>query len=290
MVHDHDLCCPRRHKYYLLNGRVCHHKAGWRCYLDGAFLARTPTGVTWVSIGRKLKDMHRHRRLDALLVGSRFMKRELVQNGFPEEKVHIVPPVVRLEHLRPSPLPDEPRLLYVGQLIRGKGVDLLLRALTHVRCPFTATIVGTGNAEPHLRALCHRLGLDERVRFQGWVDHDDLDRFYREAKVVAVPSRWPEPFGLIGLEAMHHGRPVVAFAVGGIPDWLVHDVTGLLVPEQDVVTFGKAVERLLTHTDMAASYGRAARERVQKHYSFERYLDRLEIHLSGQTSRIALVV
>ena len=288
MVHDHDLCCPRRHKYFMSNGRVCHHKLDWRCWMDGAFIARVPSsrsGFAFVSIGRKLKEMRRNYHLDALLVGSRFMREELLQNGFPEEKVIVLPPVIRMAHIvrgqTPSPVPDDPQILYVGQLIRGKGVDLLLQALKGITCDFRATIVGTGNAESKLKALCNELGLDNRVDFSGWVRNEDLGHFYSKAKLVAVPSRWPEPFGMIGLEAMHHGRPVVAFDVGGIPDWLDHMETGLLVPEQDVGAFGKALQKILGENRLAARLGENGLRRVRDHYSFEGYLDRLEDCLKG---------
>ena len=225
--------------------------------------------------------MKRNFQLDALLVGSRFMREELLQNGFPGEKVHILPPVIRMENKSPSPVPDNPHILYVGQLIRGKGVDLLLQALNRLSCDFTADIVGTGNAEAKLKGLCSELDLDQKVNFRGWVRNDDLGRFYAKARVVAVPSRWPEPFGMIGLEAMHHGRPVVAFDVGGIPDWLDHLTTGILVREQDVEAFGNALERILRDGDFAAKLGCNGIDRVRKHYAFEDYLRKLEAHLSG---------
>ena len=85
---------------------------------------------------------------------------------------------------------------------------------------------------------------------------------------------------MIGLEAMRHGRPVVAFDVGGIPDWLGHGSTGLLVPEQDIQTFADALERVLTDTEYAATLGRNGYERVVSRYSFDDYLDQLEAHLS----------
>ena len=284
MVHDHDICCPRRHKYFITNGRVCRHRLDWRCWLDGAFIARNPLSrsrFNYVSIGKKREEMKRNFQLDALLVGSRFMREELLQNGFPGEKVHILPPVIRMENKSLSPVPDNPHILYVGQLIRGKGVDLLLQALNRLSCDFTADIVGTGSAEAKLKGLRGELGLDKKVNFRGWVRNDDLGRFYSKARVVAVPSRWPEPFGMIGLEAMHHGRPVVAFDVGGIPDWLDHLTTGILVREQDVEAFGKALERILREGDFAIKLGRNGIDRVRKHYAFEDYLRKLEAHLSG---------
>jgi len=284
MVHDHDLCCPRRHKYFIHNGRICHYPMGLRCWLDGAFIARDPAssiGFGFVNIRGKRQEMRWNYGLDALLVGSRFMRDELLTNGFPPDKVHIVPPVVRMTPKQPSPLPHEPRVLYVGQLIRGKGVDLLLRALHRLRCDFTATIVGTGNAEAGLRELSRELGLQKNVDFRGWVPNETLGPIYSEARVVVVPSRWPEPFGMIGLEAMCHGRPIAAFGVGGIPDWLEHGVNGLMAPEQDVKALAAAIQEILTDARRAGHMGEAGLHRVRTRFAFDRYLSDLEAHLRG---------
>jgi glycosyltransferase involved in cell wall biosynthesis len=283
MVHDHDLCCPRRHKYYAWNGRICRHEAGWRCYLDLAFVGRSvgPAKIALVSIGDKMREMRRNQQLALLLVGSIAMREELIQNGFPEGRVEILPPVVRMPLRAMAPIPAENRILYVGQLIRGKGVDLLLRALPHLRCEYELTIVGAGNARGKLEQLCGALGIEGGVRFQGWVNPQDLGDYYARAKLVAAPSRWPEPFGMIGLEAMHYGRPVVAFRVGGIPDWLEDGATGLLAPEQDVRAFAGAMERLLGDAPLCARLGAQAQERVRTQFRFEDYLDRLEGFLSA---------
>ncbi len=279
MVHDHDLCCPRRHKYFLISGRICRHKADWRCWLDIAFVEKNNSSYRIVSINRKLQEMRRNYILHKLLVGSRFMKEELLQNNFPEDKVFILSPVVRMTDPVLSPVPDEPDILFVGQLIRGKGVDLLLKALKNISCRFSAYIVGTGNAEDKLKALCSKLGLEDRVKFTGWVAHERLGEFYSSARVVVVPSRWPEPFGMIGIEAMRHGRPVVGFDTGGIPDWLKHGTSGFLVPGQDALSMAKSIEHILLDTPLAARMGENALKDVRKKYSFESYLDQLESHL-----------
>lgn len=283
MIHDHDVCCPRRHKYFFHNARVCNEKAGWRCYLDLAFLEKSENSRVprLVSIQSKLVEMRRNQRFDMLLVGSRFMRNELLLNGFPDSKVRILPPVVPVNPMNITPVPDEPNILCVAQLIRGKGIDLLLQALSKVSCDFRATIVGTGNAEPGLKALCADLKLNDRVIFRGWVNNDEIGSFYDAAKVVAVPCRWPEPFGMIGLEAMRRGRPAAAFDVGGISDWLTHKSTGLLVPEQDVTAFAAALEELLGGREPARQMGLKALETAAKRFSFDSYLERTVEYLSG---------
>ncbi|MEW6753866.1 MAG: glycosyltransferase family 4 protein [Candidatus Latescibacterota bacterium] len=286
MVHDHDLCCPRRHKYYALGGAVCRHPAGWRCWLDGAFVRRdrrAPAGLRLVDLPAHRRELRRNWDLDALLVGSRFMRDELLRNGCPAERVHVLPPVVQDQGklLPPSP---EPRLLYVGQLVRGKGVDLLLRALRLVERPCILEVAGTGNHHEALEDLARALGLAWRVQFHGFVDHRRLGELYARARAVVVPSRWPEPFGMIGLEAMRRGRPVIAFAAGGIPDWLEHEVTGLLVRERDVRGLAAAMERLLADDGLAGRLGTGGFARVQQHFGFAAYLQRLEEHLAPRVA------
>jgi glycosyltransferase involved in cell wall biosynthesis len=278
MIHDHDLCCPRRHKYYLWNSRVCHQPAGWRCWFDLAFLERDDSkiGFRYLSIPQRIEEMRRHNGLDRLLVASRFMQDELLVNGFSPSKVGILAPVVPLTPATPSPVPAEPRVLYVGQLIRGKGVDLLLRALAALERPYSCDIVGAGNMQDKLVRLAADLGLTDKVRFHGWVDHAFLEELYQRCRLVAVPSRWAEPFGMIGLEAMAHGRPVAGFAAGGIPDWLFDGQNGLLVGELDVPGMTQALRRLLSEHELCQQLGGQGWKIAHSQFSFDSYVERLE--------------
>jgi len=290
MVHDHDLCCPRRHKYYAATGTVCDKPAGWRCFLDAAFLESREGTPRFVSIGGRMREMRRSWSFDALLVGSQFMADELAMNGCDDARVTLMPPVVPLAAGAPVPPPAVPHIAYVGQLIRGKGVDLLLEALARMRHPVGATIVGTGNAEGELREHSARLGLTGRVEFRGWVDHAAIGRVYDAATVVAVPSRWPEPFGLIGLESMLRSRPVVAFDVGGIRQWLRHDETGVLVPPQDTAAFAQALDRLTGNRALCERFGSTARSVAVRDFSHTAHLDSLERSLHGADAAVRLAV
>jgi glycosyltransferase involved in cell wall biosynthesis len=139
--------------------------------------------------------------------------------------------------------------------------------------------VGTGNHLDACRALAETLDIAPRVTFTGWVPHDALEPYYARAAVCVVPSRWPEPFGMVGVEAMARGRPVVGFDVGGIPDWLDDGVTGILVPEADTAALGAGIAELLDDSERARALGRAAAERVGERFQPDQYLDRLMVIL-----------
>ena len=215
MVHDHDLVCPRRHKYSAWTGKVCHRPMSSLCILDGAWLRRSADGsMGFEAMGPKVRRLRAARELDRLIVASRFMADQLTTNGLRPERVSRLAPVPRrpLGDADGSSCREGPgeRILFVGQLVRGKGVDLLLQALAKTVEAMPATIIGDGNARGQLERTSERLGLQSRVCFEGWVENSRLSAFYRQARCVVVPSRWPEPFGLVGLEAMAHGVPVVA--------------------------------------------------------------------------------
>mgnify|MGYP005852810839 CR=1 FL=1 len=282
MVHDHDLCCPRRHKYFVHNAAICNHPAGWRCYLDLAWVERSPSsplGVAFRGLGPHRAELRRNRELDVCLVGSRFMKRELEMNGLPAARVEIIPPAVRREERAPTDAAEARHVLFVGQLIRGKGVDLLLEALARVPDEWTASIVGEGNARPALEEQARRLRLEGCARFGGWARNEEVDAHYAAARLLAVPARWPEPFGMIGLEAMHNARPVVAFPAGGIPDWLEDGRNGLLAPQNDVEALAACITRLLDDRELATRMGRAGWERARGEFNFDACIDRLEAAL-----------
>jgi glycosyltransferase involved in cell wall biosynthesis len=280
MVHDHDLVCLRRHKYLPLTGRACDRPAGLACYLHLCFVQRAAQGsgvpIAFTGLGGVRAALRAHEGVRRLLVGSRWMARELEVNGLDPARVVIVPPIpAALARANPLPTSGEPEILFVGQVIRGKGVDLLLRALAGVPGEWHATVVGTGNHLDACRALAETLGVARRVTFAGWVPHQALEPYFARAALCVVPSRWPEPFGMVGVEAMARGRPVVAFDVGGIPDWLEDGVTGVLAPEADTAAFGAAIAGLLTDPQRAAALGRAGVERVRERFRPDGYLDRL---------------
>ena len=178
-------------------------------------------------------------RFKKVVVISEFMKSRLVANGLPPERIAVEPPVLDILNAASSRLCVEKiDMLFVGQLIRGKGVQLLLEAMARMKTPRTLDIVGTGNMEGELKTLATRLGLGDRVRFNGF--QQNPQNWMCRAACVVVPSFWQEPYGLVAAEAVALGRPVVAFAIGGLPEACHGKAT--LVPPGDVAALAAALE------------------------------------------------
>ena len=236
-VHDHEPICPRSYAYTPLK-RNCTRPGGvWPCI----FCA--PACRNWkAALGRVFSQRRRiaaMARFKKVIVISEFMKSRLVANGLPAEKVVVEPPEIRAGAASGRPAGHGAvDLLYVGQLIRGKGVHLLLQAMALMRTPRTLDIVGTGNMEGELEKLAERLGLKGRVRFNGF--QPNPQDWMSRAACVVVPSFWQEPYGLVAAEAVALGRPVVAFAVGGLPEACGGKAT--LVPSGDVKALAAALE------------------------------------------------
>ena len=239
-VHDHEPICPRGYAYTPLKKNCTRAGGVWPCIFC-APACRSWKAALWrvFSQKRRIAAMSKFRKI---VVISEFMKSRLVANGIPAEKVVVEPPVIRVDGTDGTSGTDGTDgaidLLYVGQLIRGKGVQLLLEAMARMKAKRTLDIVGTGNMEGELKAIVARLGLADRVRFNGF--QKNPQEWMRRAACVVVPSFWQEPYGLVAAEAVALGRKVVAFAIGGLPEACQGKAT--LVPPGDVAALAEALE------------------------------------------------
>lgn len=145
-----------------------------------------------------------------------------------------------------------------------------MRAARDVDAEFI--ICGDGIHLGRMRKLAERLGVQQRVSFKGWLDPEELGDELAEASVVVMPSLWPEPFGLVGIEAMAAGRPVVASETGGVVDWLQDGVTGIGVRPGDAPALARALNQLLDDPDEQQALGAAGKKVVDSRFSPERHL------------------
>jgi glycosyltransferase involved in cell wall biosynthesis len=226
----------------------------------------------------------------SVLVASRHMYREFERNGVPKNRLHLVP-LFSSEHIpqATAPLPRDPggHILFVGRLVDVKGVSYLLQAIPLAAAklgrPLTLTIAGDGAERGTIEESARRLGVP--VKLSGWVDTEAISDLMRHADLVAVPSLWPEPFGLVGIEAGCFGLPAVGFAVGGIPDWLIAGHSGELAPGDPPTVQGlaDAIARALADPTHYRKLCVGAWETAMK-FSLERHVHELESILDVEPS------
>jgi phosphatidylinositol alpha 1,6-mannosyltransferase len=173
------------------------------------------------------------------------------------EEVRVIPsgvdvPAVVSEEAEP------PEVLYAGRLSPEKGVRELVAAADGL----PLVVAGDGPLR------------DEVPGAMGFVPHDELERLFERAAVVACPSH-REGFGVVCAEAMAFGRPVVAGDVGGLRDLVVHEETGLLVPPGDVEALRAALHRLLADPDLRRRFGEAGRARIAEHFTWQQFGDEM---------------
>lgn len=280
-VHDYHLVCPR--KWMITpDGRPCTTAFGARCLVLDCEASRK--GLPWLPYNqlRWLKAALHRRMLRAwvdLFVSPSGHLAGWLGRSLDLPQVEVVP------NFAPSPADDEREggadtgtLLYAGRLGREKGVEVLLRALAAVRPErpqVSLVIAGDGPERTKLGDLVRRLGLSGSVTFTGALDPGSLSARYREAAVCILPTLWMENCPVAVLEAMAHGRPVIATRIGGIPELVEDGVTGLLVPRAEVGPLAEAILSLVDDPGRAAAMGAAARATHRRRFSAERHASRL---------------
>jgi len=308
-VHDHTVFCPGLNKLHT-DGAICTRAMGTYC-LDRQREGGC-AGFRYTSRRRAARDLRRaerllraHDDLQRIVVASAYLKEELLRVGVPAARVVVNPlyteapapvespaetpentpvkspvdaPVGSVPPARvATPQIDPPRVAALSRMMHPeKGIMPLLEALSRVDAPFRATLAGTG---PHLEMLenhAGRLGLEDRVVFTGYLAPEAAHDLIAAARVIAFPSLWAEPFGLVGIDALARGVPVVAFDVGGVREWLTDGETGMVVPRGDVGALARALETLLTDPELAARYGRAGVDHAHARFMKSRHIAALE--------------
>lgn len=286
-VHDHRLDCPAGTRYWAAWSRACDVKPGAGClgYNLAAHCGSLRANAT-LEPYRRWKRLHAAaRRGPQIQVFSEFMRDALQRVGV-EAPVAVTPyPCPPL----PSPAAiriDDPRPIVFahGRATKEKGFDLLLDAMSSVATPAQLVVAGAGHHLDALRRAARSAPARHRVRFLGWTDRATLHAWLQAAAVAAVPSAWPEPFGIAGLEAMHAAKPVVATAIGGIGEWLADGETGFAVAPRDAAGFGRALDRLLADPALRERLGAAGRARIERDFTLERHVAAL-LEIYDETRR-----
>ncbi|MCL6480460.1 MAG: glycosyltransferase family 4 protein [Firmicutes bacterium] len=235
---------------------------------------------------------------DCILAPSCYTAEQVTrQQGVQRKRVHLLPWALEptfWEMAQQAQAPGRPPGFPPGRVVLAvtrlaavdayKGVDTLIQALVRLPNDAHLVVVGEGDDRPRLEALARAQGVARRVHFLGALERDELVACYQHCDIFALPSKG-EGFGLVFLEAMAFGKPVIGGAHGGTLDIIEHGTSGFLVPHGDVEQLAATLTHLLAHPALCEELGHHARERVAQHYLFPQFASRLNAILDELLAR-----
>ncbi len=278
-VHDHRPFCPNGDRVFPRTGRNCTEPLGRACAVhsltDGCAYGPRRRTARLIRSRERLRDAIA--AADVVIVASRYVARRALGSGIAERRIVEITP----------PLPDEayaeadaaaPRsrdVVFAGRVVPQKGLDSLVRAVAGIAPDRRPRVLafGDGAALAGVRAEASRFGV--ALDAPGAVPAAALRAALDEAALLALPSRWAEPFGYVGIEAFARGRPVVAYDVGGVRAWLQHDRNGVAVSAGDETALGAEIAALLDDDARRERLARNARADAER-YRANTIVDALE--------------
>jgi glycosyltransferase involved in cell wall biosynthesis len=276
-IHDLKLICPDGKKTLKSINSLCKYPLGYRCQLRSycfRCMPRNPkTGIPLIYNSKRIIDAFR--KESNLVVSSKFMKQALIENNFLKDKINVIPYFTSIPKLNLYNYEKlDPLILFVGRIVEEKGVQFILKVLPKIKRNAKLMVVGHGPYLEQIKKTTEELNLSNRVIFKGWLSHSKLDAIYRQCNLLVLPSIWPEPFGIVGIEAMSYQKPVIAFNVGGISEWCKNGKVGFLVDPCNESEFAKKINLLLKNNTLSEKMGTKGRAIVKERFVSSIHFDR----------------
>lgn len=286
-VHDHEFYCAKGIR--IVHDEICTNSYFARCIVNALrgngykCMGGRSRPTTVANTARKMfLNRQVHHGISHFIVAGNHMRQSLIRHGFREDSISVIPYFTEIPDCA-SPESGSSTILFVGRLSPEKGIEIFLESLSLLERDFRFILVGDGSPDyiAVLKDAVREKNLADKIEFAGWIDNSGIGGYLQEAAFLVVPSIWPEPFGIVGIEAMAHGRPVVAFDVGGIPDWLDDRHTGFLIERSDIHDFARRMDLLLRDRELREEFGRTAYERAASRYSKEQHMEKLMEVIAG---------
>ena len=277
-LHDVTPLCFRHTKLYE-DGSLCEAPVGFNCVRRGCYQIGTNGSRTKDLLRVLMNPLHlsSYRQLPLMLVPSCYLAKQLALNGFDSSRIRVLPQFSRFGVTREGEVADEkPLILFVGRLVKEKGILEFIRALGMLSLKdWRAVVVGDGDLRSAVVTMIADLKLTDQVELVGTASASELAGHYRRANVVVFPSTMPESFGMVGVEAMSFGKPVVGFGCGGVLEWLRHMETGLVAEHGNVGQLASHLDMLLADAALREHLGMGAAAAVECRFTVKRHVDLL---------------
>ena len=279
-LHDYRYLCPSSGLYYRRTESICERRCSLACFpiglVRGCQTLRMPASFSFYSRVRFVeRNVH---RFQSVLANSQYVADRFSRSNGVVSQLQVFPYFCPIEPaIEPPAASDVSSILFLGRVRELKGIVRFIDVLSRLPERVIGTIVG--DPAPAMRVIiqkeAQRLKCWHRVKLTGWVERADVAKIVEQASAVIFPSIWAEPFGIVGLEAMARGVPVVAFDVGGVSDWLKDGVNGFLIPRDDTPMMAERVQELLSNPPLRARFGSAGISAVRSQFDFEGHIMKL---------------
>lgn len=263
-LHGYQFICPASDLSYDRTGEICTLACSLKCFAITWWkkcMSRNPRHA--IALYRRAAWVMRNAaRIAAFVSPSKYTAERHILAGLPQDRMTVLPyfcPIAPLE--TPRQEPSQPTILFMGRLQESKGFQVFIEALGYLT-DVRGILVGnlTPDRSRRIMEMARQLRCADRLQCIQWVQRSAVPTLVKQATVLVFPSLWPETLGIIGLEALACGVPVVASDVGGVREWLVDGVTGYLAPPGDARTVASRVKRLLACPAERAAMGCAGIE------------------------------
>ncbi|WP_414543112.1 glycosyltransferase family 4 protein [Nostoc sp. CCY0012] len=282
-LHNHCNYCPSGTKYLANRGKVCDRVMNpLGCILghlvDGCG-SRRPQKImqNWRQASQPLEILKKLKI--PVIANSDYVRQQIISSGLAPERVVTLRFGVQPPKSTPEPLSldihQHQRILFAGRIVPDKGVEWLIKAMVKTDSRIHLDIAGDGWSKPSMEKLVRDLGLSDRITWHGWCNGEKLEALYQQCLAVVFPSLWPEPAGLVTLEAYGRYRPIIASAVGGIPEHVRDGETGVLVPPNNIQRLAAAINELASNYDKSRLMGEIGHAWYQQEFTMDIHVQRL---------------
>ncbi|MDB9306734.1 MULTISPECIES: glycosyltransferase family 4 protein [Cyanophyceae] len=282
-LHNHSSYCPSGTKYLANRGKVCDRMMNplgctWGHLVDGCG-SRRPRKIlqNWLNTHHPLEILKNLKI--PVIANSDYVRQQIISSGLAPERVMTLRCGVKPPKNPTTPLNSDThqnqRILFAGRIVPDKGVEWLIKALAQTHQRIHLDIAGDGWSKPSMEKLARQMGLSDRITWHGWCNSDKLESLYQQCFAVVFPSLWPEPAGLVTLEAYSHYRPIIASAVGGIPEHVRDGETGILVTPNNIKQLAAAINELAINYSQSRLMGEKGQAWYQQEFTIDIHIQRL---------------